>query len=413
MSDGQDRFGSKGLEFVLLAEGQLWHLQGDSTGEMPQQIRSQFASEMKERLLRIHKRNEWKTQGSGAMYMGGAALWSSGMSGPGELTVSISAISDSAEEGQFYFVMHANEICGLFSHALEEGEEHRLFHGPDHTIHAIDYGAVENALVCSVSGDDGLHNLALMRPGKGGGFQEITEGDSLDTYPMWVPDKRQVVYQTAGIGRNRYGDWVETAPCEIAKLDFETGEIVTLLEGGGTDFLLPRVDENGDLFCIRRPYQKARGDSFFSSVKDLVLFPVRLLGGILGFLNFFTSVFSGKPLISNGAARAKSQDAKKLILYGNLVDAEKVARENTELADEELSAVVPRSWELVCYPDVGEARTIARGVMAYTICPGGGILYSNGRGVFRTDRTGEKKPELIVKKKLVQQIRLVKRAEAS
>jgi hypothetical protein len=261
-------------------------------------------------------------------------------------------------------------------------------------------------MVCSISRDEGLHNLALFQPKKGGGFREITEGDSLDTYPRWVPGRRQVVYQTAGIGRNRDGDWVETAPCEIARLDFDDGEVTTLFANQSHDFLLPQMDANGNLYCIRRPYQPVRNHSFLNSLKDVALFPVRLVQGIFGFLNFFTSTFSGKPLSSAGGPRAATPNAKRLILYGNLVDAEKVAKEYSELADDDSRAAVPRSWELMCFPEVGEPRVLTRGVMTYTIRSNNQIVYSNGKGVFEVSCDGGK-PRRLSKRSLVQQLAMV------
>lgn len=54
MSDEEKQSVSQKSGIVFLAEGQMWHLSGGSNGLASQQIKSQFASEMKERLLKIH-----------------------------------------------------------------------------------------------------------------------------------------------------------------------------------------------------------------------------------------------------------------------------------------------------------------------------------------------------------------------
>ena len=325
---------------ACLAEGQLWVLRGDDKPQ--EQITSSFAASLKEKLLKMRKRNEWKEKGSSGTLFGSGELWGASTYDPSYMQVAITGVARGEGENVFYFVVQADDICGLFTYDLAESEEQRLHHGTDLIIHTIDSANDEGEMVCSISRDEGLHNLALFQPKKGGGFREITEGDSLDTYPRWVPGRRQVVYQTAGIGRSRDGDWVETAPCEIARLDFDDGEVTTLFANQSHDFLLPQMDANGNLYCIRRPYQPVRNHSFLNSLKDVALFPVRLVQGIFGFLNFFTSTFSGKPLSSAGGPRAATPNAKRLILYGNLVDAEKVAKEYSELADDDSRAAVPR-----------------------------------------------------------------------
>ena len=390
---------------ACLAEGQLWLWRGED--ERLEQIQSEFGANLKEKLLKMKQKHEWKSQGTGASFMaggGGGALWGAASNhDPSNLQVAITGVTEGAQAGELFFIMQADDVCGLFSYDVAKSEEQRLHHGTEQVIHAINYSDREEALICSVSGKEGLHNLALFKPQQGGGFRELTEGDSLDTYPRWVPGKRQVVFQTAGIGRNRAGIWVETAPCEIASLDFASGEIATLKRDSAHDFLLPQVDDLGNLYCIRRPYQRLSRVSFATTVKDVLLFPFRLLQGIFGFLNFFTSAFTGKPLTSASGPQSASSDAKRLVLYGNLVDAEKVAREYSDLSDDDSRAAVPRSWELMRYPEIGDPEVVATGVIAYTLERDGKMIFSNGRSVFRVGEVGEK-PEKLSNRSLIQQL---------
>ena len=57
---------------AYLSEGQLWEWRGND--HAPEQIRCESGSRLKERLLKMKQKHEWKTQGNGASFMGGAAL---------------------------------------------------------------------------------------------------------------------------------------------------------------------------------------------------------------------------------------------------------------------------------------------------------------------------------------------------
>lgn len=385
---------------ACIAEGQLWLLPDEDSGLVP--VKSKFGAELKERLLKMRQKNEWKNQGAGEGLMSGGMLWgSNAMGGEDQMHVSISAVT-AGKAGELFFIMYANDLCGVFSYDVANDEEQRLFHGTEHSIHTLDYSAEEESLICSISSGEGVHNLAVLKPKEGGGLREITEGDSLDTYPRWIPGQQQAVFQTAGIGRNRNGIWVETGPCQVEKLDFEDGEMVTLMEDSRYDFLLPQIDAEGNLYCIRRPYEKVGKGSVGTAMKDTLMFPVRLVQAGFGFLNMFSSMFTGKPLTSAGGPRSDTPDAKRLILYGNLVDAEKVMRENAEFGEEDQKAAVPRTWELMMYPEVGDPVVLARAVMAFTVTREGQIAYSNGSAIYTLD--AQRKKRKLVKRRLVQQL---------
>jgi hypothetical protein len=73
-------------------------------------------------------------------------------------------------------------------------------------------------------------NIAVL-PMQGTDFSEVTEGDSFDRLPHWVPGpKRQIVFQSAGLGRDAGG------PSE-----------------SGRDLLQPRQAQDGSLYFIRKP----------------------------------------------------------------------------------------------------------------------------------------------------------------
>ena len=252
--------------------------------------------------------------------------------------------------------------------------------------------------------DSGTSRICLFTPDAGGGIREITEGDSLDCYPAWIPGgTRRFAYQTSGIARHHHtGDWMGLGPASIQSIDIETGEMEALVEDPDFDFLCPGYAPDGTSYYLRRPYEPFHRISPWRALKDIVLFPFRLARAIFAFLDTFSRFFSGKPLQTAGAPQRKNvPDPKAVFLYGRWVNVEK---EMQNAAEEEIDSAVPKSWELVRRDAAGNTETIAKGVMAFTLDASGQPIYSNGRGVFRLPADGKGKAEKLSDRKLVTDI---------
>jgi hypothetical protein len=59
------------------------------------------------------------------------------------------------------------------------------------------------------------------------------------------------------------------------------------------DHLAPREDRSGNLWYIRRPYEKTAGEVAFSAGKDAIMFPWRVAKGVFGFLDAFSKIYGG------------------------------------------------------------------------------------------------------------------------
>jgi hypothetical protein len=113
---------------------------------------------------------------------------------------------------------------------------------------------------------------------------------------------------------------------------------------------------------------------------DFVLFPARLLFALFQYLNFFTARYTGRPLTSAGGPQRKGVDVQQMMVWGNLIDAQRAAGEG---GDDDPAAVVPRTWELVRQPRGGQADVLARSVLSFDLYPDGEIVYSTGSAVYR------------------------------
>lgn len=241
----------------------------------------------------------------------------------------------------------------------------------------------------AVRAEDGAVNIALMKP-DGKGLREVTGGDSMDECPAWVPtegDKHVLVYQSARIGRNAQGIAVEQGPYAVFQLDTDGGEMKTLLESDAHDYLAPRVGADGSLYYIERPYQPQRQP--VSPLKvglDILLFPFRLVLAIVHFFDWFSLVFRRKPLLTAGGPPREGPDARHMMLWGKLVDAERAKRERGAANG---SALVPKTWTLRRRRPGGDDRALATHVVSFDLCPDGGLVYTDGTTIYRLDPAGQ------------------------
>ena len=190
----------------------------------------------------------------------------------------------------------------------------------------------DGELALSLPRDDGTVGLKITRP-DGLYGKDIALSDSLDESPCWLHDgSKQLVFQSAAIGRNEQGYLIGKSEYRIELLNLESDELKTLHEEEGFDLLQPRMISDGTLIYIRRPYQPQRTQqpvSFFDIALDVIMFPYRLLRTFVHFFHFMSMMFSGKPLISAGGPLArKTQPNPYLMLWGAAVDTQRILKQD-------------------------------------------------------------------------------------
>ena len=376
---------------AYLADGRLFLKQGAAE---PGEIECVFAEKLKERMSKLHQKNDWRhPRGSPAT---DALVIGANSEPSGNVGTEIVAIAPGENPGDLLYGLNTDDVAGIFLRPVcRNGDERRLIHTNESNIHALSGPDTDGRVVCSISGIGGLQNLSVYRIGSPG-FTEITEGDSLDTAASWIPgEEGHLVYQSAGIGRDGNGQWVETGPASIAQLDTTRGEIRTLLADSQHDYLAPQVTASGQLFCIRRPYKGGMRFGAGNYVLGLLTAPLRLLRA----LGSWIKPPARPPRTEN------TPDLGKSILLGNLVDTTE-ARDAAALRGETHPDIVPKSWQLI-QTDLArpsqDAPAIAKGVIAFHVGEGGGVLYSNGSAIFKI-AAGGGKPEPVVEAHNVEQI---------
>jgi hypothetical protein len=79
------------------------------------------------------------------------------------------------------------------------------------------------------------------------------------------------------------------------------------------------------------------------AVKDAVLFPFRMAQAIFQYFNFFSVRYTGKPLATSKGAAQRHPDLRQMMIWGNLIDADRAASEN-RFGDPDVPSLVPSSW---------------------------------------------------------------------
>ena len=355
---------------AFISEGKVFYKAAD--GEV-KQIHSPYIQEMSDKLEKSKERNAWKQNTSfGISANGGMRQFNA--DGAHILATSVQFDQN---KSMLYFLKDEG-MGGLFAQDLASGVEKRILHKQNLSLSDLNLDVTTGKILCSSNTKGGIANLAMIDR-DGNHFQELTGGDTLDSAPSWIPGAEQrVLYQSAGIARAPNGYAIAQGASSIQMLDTKSGNITPVMEDAQYDFIHPRVCPRGNLHFIRRPYETPKYEAS-NFLLDTLLFPFRLLRAVFHFLNFFSMMYSRKPLTS-ASGPAMQTDLKEIILKGKRIDAEKALR--TENKINGIPSLVPKSWQLISRTTQGAERVLASNVVSYDISSDGDIIYSNGRALF-------------------------------
>ncbi|ALH94522.1 hypothetical protein [Acinetobacter equi] len=380
-----------------LASGQLNLFNEQRTQIIP----CESVEKHKKNLLQIQQKKQWKTTGTGAHFMGlneehqdvdFMAIYPTGMIVIDENHLIYTA---SLEDG--------SSICLKNIHDLQEAEG-LILRKSDFIIRDLDYDAETRRLVLSASESLDYEQHLCVLALDGNSMQFITEGQCFDANPYFNPlNSQQIFYDTCGIA---YDNGLDFSPKEICRLDLSTGDLDTILSDEQYDFMKPQVDQQGNLYCIQRPYSSGyHKESPFLVLKNVVLAPVKIIKAVIGWLDFFTQKYTGESLkTTSGAnpAKTKQKSEEELFIEGNLIKA-KQSLENNQKNGEKYPGFIPRSWQLIKIKPTGEKEVIKQGVMSF--CIGNNIvIYSNGKHLIQLDEN--KNETLLCEDKLISKIML-------
>lgn len=372
---------------AFISNGKLFY---QAPGQELRELQSPHVRSVMDRMERSRQLHGWKEGTAFArshtgrvMYAGGAAVG-----------IQATSAQFAGPDRMLYF-LRDDSFGGLFEYDLTQDAEKRLLHKQYLSLEDLRLHSDGGRLLCAQHARNGAANIVVM-DADGSNYRELTGGDTIDTAPSWVPDKPELVlFQSSGLARNQAGYIMAHSPASIQMADTAAGSLTVVLEDPRFDFLQPRVGADGFLYFIRRPYEAPRY-GVEHVLGDALMFPFRLLRALFHYLNFFSLMYSRKPLISaNGPA--VQADLKEILVKGKRLDAEAALRTGARLNG--VPSLVPASWQLVRRSPQGGEEVLASHVAAFDIAADGAILFSNGYGVFALD--GANPPQVLLRDKLI------------
>lgn len=358
-------------------------------------VESEFERTVRERSASIERRHAWKTQGRGAMFMGG--VWAAQANARNAVPVSLTGLA-AGQDGTLLYSMETDSVSGIF--LLDAaGVETRLFHTADFCIRHAALNPQGLSLAATAFHKDDMRSNIVVLPLHGTDLSEVTEGDSFDQFPQWVAGAtRRIVFQSAGVGRDAAGRFAGLGPCSIQELDLDSGDLEEVTSESGRDLLQPRKTEDGTLYYIRKPYQSGVPEaSLLGSLKDAALFPFRMAQAVFQYFNVFSMMYTGKPLVTSKGAVQRRMDPRQLFIHGNLAHAQMA-----QASEDEAQEMVPSSWELVRRGRTGETDVIARNVLTFDLASDGSALYSDGVAISRIGPDGSS--ERVLQAELIEKV---------
>ncbi len=392
------------LQIAFLAEGKLYVKRGALAAQL---VESPFAQGVLDRAAQNVERHGWREKSNSSPY--GTFLWNRTARPAETRLVRITALARApqGENAQLLYALDTGAVGGLFTYDVSAGTENRIFHRQEFKAHDVACHPHKPVMAMSTLLENGTASVALMQPGSRK-LHALTEGDSLDQAPSWVPtpddpQREVLVYHSAGIARDARGHIAGLGPHAIHRLDVDRVQFKTLLEDPAWDYLVPRVRIEGGkevLYFIRRPF-KSQGHDFnpWRIPLDIILFPFRMLRAIFAFLNAFSMFFTQKPLTTAGGPKNQKVETRFMELHGKWIDTQKALRAAEKGQPQ---ALVPASWELMCMNEEGKLTSLATSVLAFDVSSDGALVYTNGSEVLSL-RPGEK-PQKICAQRMIQQV---------
>ena len=374
-----------GLAFI--SNGKLFY---QGPGQELRELQSPHVRTVMERMERHQQLHGWKEGTAfGRSFTGRDRHVSTDAVG-----IQATSVQFAAHDRVLYF-LRDDSFGGLFEYDLALDAEKRLLHKQYLSLEDLRLHPDGHRLLGAQHARNGAASIVVM-DADGGNYRELTSGDTVDTAPAWVPDQADaVLFQSSGLARNQAGHVLALGPTSIQMADTAAGSLTVIVEDPRFDFLQPRVGADGFLYFIRRPYETPRYGMENAAI-DALMFPFRLLRALFHYLNFFSLMYTRKPLIT-ASGPAVQADLKDILIKGKRLDAEAALRTGVQLNG--VPSLVPASWQLICRSPQGEEHVLASHVASFDIASDGTILFSNGYGVFALD--GANPPQVLLRDQLI------------
>lgn len=358
------------MKIAYVSNGRMFLCNEGKVSELPCERAAKYADTVNE----INRNKEWKHSGKGAEFMGTLEHYT-------DAANSACIYSISAADSGIIYSAKLGEMGAIYRKDTDspKAPEGHIYTGMNRNISDISF---KDGRIAAIMDD----HLAIFD--ERGDYEEMTDGASIESSPFWSASDGRILCSTVGVAIE---GGTGVSPSSILSLDMEAGKIDELFADKENDLIKPMNDEDGNYYFIRKPY-KIPKDKREPMLKSVLLFPVRIIKAIIGFLNAFSVIFGGEPLRKNQRrddVKTKNKSGRELYFEGRLLEAEKNEKENADSGDKNPS-IFPRSRVLVKVAPDGSETVLKKGVLDYTLCDDG-VIFSNGKELILLDRNGEEK----------------------
>lgn len=358
------------MRIAYISENKIYLYERGAVRELPCKRVAHYI----ENVRTINKNKEWKYTGTGAKFTGAVRDFSS----DGTPGYSINGLAWDGRGLVYSGVLgEMGNVYRMNPDKPDAAEEH-IYNVMNTDIGRLSFNGDRFAF--EMNG-----HIALYDSDHGCG--EITEGDSVESAPSWSSDGRELLCVSKGIAFSDKG--MLLSPGAVLSVDLAGSTIKEIFSSEKADCAFPCRDRDGNLWLIRQPYKSEVKKT--PLWKDILLFPVRIVKAIGGFLNAFSVIFGGEPLRDSGKksdVKSKQKSEKELFFEGRLIEAEKNQRENASKGEEN-PGIFPLSRELVKISPDGEETVVRRGVQDYLLLENDELVISNGKAVIHIGKDGE------------------------
>jgi hypothetical protein len=385
------------MQYAFISDGKLFIQDDDGAIK---EISSKFAIEKDEEAESQKSLHSWKSSKENIdPYFGSNILWGGQGSQRPYRKFRFKSVMIKNSDLLFYLLTN-DYVTGLFEYNVREDEELRLFHKNDFAEVGMDYSRETEKFVAALQNEDGSADLDLL-DSEGRYEKTLTGGDSRDSNPTFSKfNPEEVLYQSSGLARSEEGFLMAFGPEAINKVNIETREISSLASEERYDYLLPKDDVDGNLYFIRRLYNRPGYQHPLKIIFYIVTFPIRFIWAIFKFLDAFTKLFTEKPKLRSGPEIQPDAKNKYVRVLGETIYLAKIKK---TLRSQEGISLVPKSWELVKISKDGVMEVIARNVSSYDLDEKGEIHFTNG---FRVNMLKDNIKSLAFKHIIIENIKV-------
>lgn len=372
------------MKFVYISGNSMFLCSDGKITELPCERAARYTDTVNE----INKNKEWKHTGSGAIFREDSQFFPDASRG-----VSINGVSAANED--FIYSAVLGEMGAIYRKSADspKAPEGHIYTGMNRSIGSIAY---KNGRIAAIL--DG--HLAIFD--ERGDYNELTDGHSAEDSPFWSATDGRIFCSTRGRALEGGSGYSASS---VLSVDEKAGTIDTLFAEENNDLLEPKNDADGNYYFIRQPYRQAKEERE-PIWKSVLLFPVRIIKALFGFVNAFTVLFGGEPLRKNqrrGDIKSKNKSQRELFFEERMREAEKNEKENAAAGDKN-PGIFPRSRVLVrISPDETET-VLYKGVLDYTLCSEG-VICSNGKEILLIGKDGSEK--VIAKAELAEKLSVI------